>query len=109
MCVRILHCQFEFALVIQKAFLKNYRVTQKGKCKRETEVSHTSVPLIHPTQSFNPYKFVANSSQMTWIQRTRGLSKLRLVLKSTNNVDTHHSACLSVANQQSLSKETGNG
>ena len=82
----------------------------KGKMqKRDGIITYKRTSHPSNTKASTPYKFVANSSQMTWIQRTRGLSKLRLVLKSTNNVDTHHSACLSVANQQSLSKETGNG
>jgi hypothetical protein len=33
----------------------------------------TSIPLIHPTLKLDPYKFLANSFQMTWTRLIQGL------------------------------------
>ena len=37
-----------------------------GGGERERDLSHISVPLIIQHRNLTPYKFVANSSQITW-------------------------------------------
>lgn len=48
----------------------NYDMCQ---CEGHMELSHTSIPLIHPVKILTPYGFAADSSQMTCTRLILGI------------------------------------
>lgn len=54
----------------------------------ENELLYTSVPIIHPTWKLDLYRFVADSSQMTWTTLIRGFPKPILVSNQLSKVNS---------------------